>query len=151
MTKTQTLNKLLKYCENQGIELYSTHEGYTEFHFKYNKRNKTYKHQIIKYNKFLPKTFLIYAILHELGHRQVIINNFHQKNNKIYDKNFLKLFEEISAWQEGVAIAKKARIPINLKGYSICGAKALRTYLAGLFMLNDSEVSKIQNALKNIL
>lgn len=151
-TKTQTLNKLLAYCEKQGVSLYAAHEGYAAFHYSKNKNKKRHpKTQIIEYNKFLPKTFLIYSILHELGHRELVLENFDKNYGKIYHKNIVKLLEEIMAWKRGVEIAKKAKIAINMKGYSLYSSKALRTYIGGLFMVGEVEPAKIQKALEGML
>ena len=149
MTKTQTLNKLLAYCTKQGVELLAEHEGYAAFYFS--KGNKKPKVQMIQYNRFLPKTFLIYSILHELGHRELMLEKFRDVHGKIYHKNIVILLEEILAWKRGSEIAKKARIPINLKGYSLYSSRALRTYVGGLFILNDLEPAKIKKALESIL
>jgi hypothetical protein len=152
MTKTQVLNKLLAYCEKQGVELYADHEGYAAFHFSEKKKNKKHlETQIIQYNKFLPKTFLIYSILHELGHRELILEGFEKQYGQLYHKNILELLEEMLAWKRGAEIAKKAKIPINMKGFSKYSSKALRTYIGGLFMVGNIEPEKIRSALDSLL
>lgn len=151
MTKTQTLKKLISYCELQGVEMVGEHDGYTEFRFLTNKRKNSFKYQVIKYNKFLPKTFLIYGILHELGHRQLILDGFDKTHGKLYHKNFVKFLEEILAWKTGADIAKKAKIPVNFAGYSKYSSAALRTYVAGLFMSNDAEIARIQRSLEKLI
>lgn len=149
MTKTQVLNKLFAYCKKQGVDLYPSHEGFAAFHFASGK-NKKPKVQIIEYNKFLPKTFLIYSILHELGHRELVLENFDKHYGKLYHKNIFKLLEEMMAWKRGADLAKKLRIPINFSGYSSCSSKALRTYVGGLFLVDDEEMEKISKALDNM-
>lgn len=146
MTRVNDLNKLKRYCLNQGVTLIESPDGYAHFEFVLSKNKKKYLHQAISYNKFLPKTFLINAILHEMGHREIIQNGFNKTYDKVYGKEFVKILEEMLAWQKGLEIAKKARIKINEKGYSRQASSALRTYVAELFMSEDG-IKKIQDSI----
>ena len=150
MTKTQTLNKLLAHCKSLGVELDANHEGYASYVvYKQNKKSK--KVEVIQYNRFLPKTFLIYSILHELGHRELINEKFQSVYGKLYHENIVKLLEEILAWKKGAEIAKKIGVEVNFKGYSTYSSRALRTYIGGIFMMNAVEPQKIKKALQRVL
>lgn len=145
--ESNNFNKLVAFCIKQGVTVEKSHEGYAEFQFLQTKNKKKFLHQTIKYNKFLPKIFLTYSLLHEMGHRELISQGFEKTYGKTFDKGFMQILEEILAWQKGLEIAKKAKIKINQKGYAQHAQRALRTYIAGIFMFDEKEVSKIQKAI----
>ena len=148
-TEVQKLNKLIDYCVDQGVTIMKTHEGQGEFQFLLYKRKRAFKHQIIRINKYLPKTALIHIVLHEMGHRELILSGLDEQYKKLYNDKFYTMLTEMLAWHKGLEIAKKAKIKINQKGYFTFANKALRTYVGSLFFLDDKEVPKIEKAINN--
>ena len=154
LSTNQLIKQVIRWCERHGIVMVGSVEGYTEFFFvKHNesqKKNVRFLYQEIRYNKYLPKKFILYSLLHELGHRTLILQGYDHPSSRVFNKTFHSLQEEMMAWNEGLRWAARLGIPINRPGYRMYACRALRTYVVGFFN-KPQETKMLHRAVESVI
>jgi len=139
------IKKIVKYAEKQGFDVYLGTESTVMFKRTY----PTNKPSAIEIRKQKNKTYELYDLLHELGHYLIrkdwraykeAYPHTTQAEFQHYRKGIYKykrrigyhietVKEEYAAWDEGLKLARKKRIPIDVEDYRNYSNRMLATYV----------------------
>lgn len=148
-----------RYNYTKALEIltdWATNEGYVEICFDHHDisyidwaRNTLNTPKVIKIQGKYPIETKVYILLHELGHHQLRKNwgRFHKTlpvaahaetikfTNKVgkYKRRVTYtvscMEEEFKAWEEGLKLAEKLNIKVNMNKWNVLKSKCLISYM----------------------